>query len=365
MAAQHFVNNNNDEMTLTRLQNEDDAAATSSEVGEGTKSGKEKVMEWLRSNSSEILFSSSVESCSPPQLIIITDDEGEDSTSQPDVISISSIDEMEAMVSGLDRIRDRSEAMRTLKISNNFYKALEVASVQYACDEVARIMNLTDDKECYIPWSNLVMHILRWLAIEATAKCGNMQWRHDLKELISNGLRQLRRSYEEEVEVSTSCKRKTLDTEDDDTREVVVVVKKRRDTSASPPSSSAAAHPHYYGSPPASQVPWEMGDDDDDDDDFEFSPASPPLTQMTKREEEEEEEEEETSPPMLYVFPESTVLLTADGGAVRIPDRSANQPESSTREESPEPSTSHTDTEVCKIMIEEEVSNLITHTWRT
>ena len=96
-----------------------------------------------------------------------------------------------------------------------------------------------------------------------------------------------------------------------------------------------------------------MGDDDDD---FEFSPASPPLTQTTKR-----EEEEETTPPTLYVFPESTVLLTADGGAVRIPDRSANQPESSTREESPEPSTNHTDTKVCKIMIEEAVSNLITH----
>ena len=142
-------------------------------------------MEWLRSNSSEILLSSSVESCSPPPLIRITDDEEEDSTSQPDVISISSSDEMEAMVSGLDRIRDRSEAMR---IEHNFYKALEVASVQYACDEVARIMNLTDDKECYIPSSNLVMHILRWLAIEVTAKCGNMQWRHDVKELVRKSL---------------------------------------------------------------------------------------------------------------------------------------------------------------------------------
>ena len=78
-------------------------------------SGKEKVMEWLRSNSTEILFSSSVESCSPPPLIIITDDDGEDSTtSQSDVIYISSSsssDEMEATLSGLDRIRDRSEAM--------------------------------------------------------------------------------------------------------------------------------------------------------------------------------------------------------------------------------------------------------------
>ena len=123
-------------------------------------------MEWLHNNSSEILFSSSVESCSPPPLIIITDDEGEDSTtSQPDVISISSSDEMEATVSGLDRIRDRSEAMTN---ENNFYKALEVASVQYACDEVNCIMNLTDDKDRYVPSSSLVMHILRWLSIEVT-----------------------------------------------------------------------------------------------------------------------------------------------------------------------------------------------------
>ena len=123
-------------------------------------SGKDKVMERLRNNSSKILFSSSVESCSPPPLIIITDDEGEN-TSQPDVISISSSsssDEMEATVSGLDRIRDRSEAMTN---ENNFYNALEVASVQYACDEVNHIMNLTDDKERYVPSSSLVMHVLR------------------------------------------------------------------------------------------------------------------------------------------------------------------------------------------------------------
>ena len=130
-------------------------------------------MEWLRTNSSEILFSSSVESCSPPPpLIIITDDEGENSTPQPDFISISSSDDMEATVSGLDRIRDRSEAMTN---ENNFYKALEVASVQYACDEVNRIMNLTDDKERYVPSSSVVMHVLRWLSIEVIATCANMQ----------------------------------------------------------------------------------------------------------------------------------------------------------------------------------------------
>ena len=142
-------------------------------------------MEWLRNNICDILFSSSVESCSPPPLIIITDDEGEDSTSQPDVISISSSDEMEATVSGLDRIRDRSEAMTN---ENNFYEAREVASVQYACDEVNRIMNLTDDKERYVPSSSLVMHILRWLSIEVTATCANMHWRHDVTELVRKSL---------------------------------------------------------------------------------------------------------------------------------------------------------------------------------
>ena len=142
-------------------------------------------MEWLRTNSSEILFSSSVESCSPPPLIIITDDEGEDSTSQPDVISISSSDDMEATLSGLDRIRDRSEAMTN---ENNFYKALEVASVQYACDEVKRIMNLTDDKERYVPSSSLVMYVLRWLSIQVTATCANMQWRHDVTELVRKSI---------------------------------------------------------------------------------------------------------------------------------------------------------------------------------
>ena len=82
-------------------------------------------------------------------------------------------------MSGLDRIRDRSEAMTN---ENNFYKALEVASVQYACDEVNSIMNLRDDKERYAPSSSLV--ILRWLSIEVTATCANMQWRHDVTELV-------------------------------------------------------------------------------------------------------------------------------------------------------------------------------------
>ena len=126
-------------------------------------------MQWLRSKSPEILFSSLVDSCSPPSLIIRTtddEDEEEDSTSQSDVISISS-DDMEATVSGIDRIRDRSEAMTN---DQTFYTALEGACVRYVSNEVVRILDLSDDDECYVPSSGLVLHILRWLTIDLTTR---------------------------------------------------------------------------------------------------------------------------------------------------------------------------------------------------
>ena len=88
-------------------------------------------------------------------------------------------------MSGLDRIRDRSEAMTN---ENNFYKALQVASVRYACDEVHRIMNLNDDKDRYVPSSSMVMHVLRWLSIDVIATCGNMKWRHQVTELVRKSM---------------------------------------------------------------------------------------------------------------------------------------------------------------------------------
>ncbi|KAI0212386.1 hypothetical protein LSAT2_002691, partial [Lamellibrachia satsuma] len=128
----------------------------------------------------------------------------------------------------------------------------------------------------------------------------------------------------------------------------------------------------------AQEIPWDMYDEEDDDEDdedqdaqFEFSPASPPLTKKG-------EAEDDTSPPTLYVFPDATVVLTPDGGSVRIPERSTNQPEPSTRkdeeeeeeeEASPEPCTSQAhasnlNSEVCKIMVEETISHIITNEWR-
>ena len=159
-------------------------------------------MEWLRTNSSEILFSSSVDSGSPPPLIKIIDDEGEDSASQADVISISSSDDMEATVSGVDRIRDRSEAMTN---ENNFYKALDVASVRYACDEVHRIMNLKDDKDRYVPSSSMVMHVLRWLSIDVIATCGNMKWRHQVTDLVRKSMYDQYRNIQGDADDYAEC----------------------------------------------------------------------------------------------------------------------------------------------------------------
>ena len=159
-----------------------------------------KVMEWLHANSSEILFSSSGDSCSPPSLIIISDDdEGEYSASQG---SSNSSDDMEATVSGLDRIRDRSEAMTN---ENNFYKALEVASVRYASDEVERIMNLKDNKERYVPSSSMVMHVLRWLSIDVIATCGTMQWRNQVTEMVRKSMYAQYNERQGDAEEYTEC----------------------------------------------------------------------------------------------------------------------------------------------------------------
>ena len=83
------------------------------------------------------------------------------------------------------------------------------------------------------------------------------------------------------------------------------------------------------------------------------------------------EEDENTAPPTLYVFPDSTVVLTPDGGCVRIPDQPANQPSTmeDEEEEEDEPAAgqahaSNLNTKVCIIMMEEAISHMITNEWR-
>ena len=92
------------------------------------------------------------------------------------------------------------------------------------------------------------------------------------------------------------------------------------------------------------------------------------------------EEDEKTAPPTLYVFSDSTVVLTPDGGCVRIPDQPANQPEPSTMEDEEEEEqeeeddedepvvdqahASNLNTKVCIIMMEEAISHMIINEWR-
>ena len=105
-------------------------------------------------------------------------------------------------MSGLDRIRDRSEAMTN---ENNFYKALEVASVRYASDEVERIMNLKDNKERYVPSSSMVMHVLRWLSIDVIATCGTMQWRNQVTEMVRKSMYAQYNERQGDAEEYTEC----------------------------------------------------------------------------------------------------------------------------------------------------------------
>ena len=148
-----------------------------------------KVRKWLNDNSSNDLFSSSsTDSCSLPSLIVITDNE-EEEEDRPDVVFInnsssgssSSGEDMTMTLRKIDRIVDRGESM---VIEQKFNIAVENAAVQYACDEVSRVMNLDSVNDDYIPSSATIMHVLRWLSIEVITTCGTMQWRERVKDKL-------------------------------------------------------------------------------------------------------------------------------------------------------------------------------------
>ena len=144
-----------------------------------------KVRKWLNDNSCNDLFSSSsTDSCSLPSLIVITDDEEEED--RPDVVFISSSssssgEDMTMTLHKIDRIVDRGESM---VIEQKFNIAVENAAVQYACDEVNRVMNLDSENDDYIPSSATILHVLRWLSIEVITTCGTLQWRERVKDKV-------------------------------------------------------------------------------------------------------------------------------------------------------------------------------------
>ena len=139
--------------------------------------------------------------------------------------------------------------------------------------------------------------------------------------------------------------------------------------------------PHYYDEVDEEAIASSPAHENEDDDNFTFSPASPPpLTQSTQ--------EDMASIPRLYVFPDETVVVTADGEHIRIPDQhtithpkpSASssiithpKPSTSTITH-PKPSTSTieddaTDAEedprkVCYLKMQNNIAGLIAEEWR-
>ena len=141
---------------------------------------------WLEDNSCNDLFSSS----SADSLVVITDDEMEENRS--DVIIVSSdgsssgggddddgSDSCMKTVRRIDRIANRAESMYN---EQQFNLAVEKAAVQYACDEMARIMNL--DSESDMPSDSTILHVLSWLSVEVISTCGSTQWRYRVKDKV-------------------------------------------------------------------------------------------------------------------------------------------------------------------------------------
>ena len=139
--------------------------------------------------------------------------------------------------------------------------------------------------------------------------------------------------------------------------------------------------PHYYDEVDEEAIASSPAHENEDDDNFTFSPASPPpLTQSTQ--------EDMASIPRLYVFPDETVVVTADGEHIRIPDQHTithpkpsasssiiTHPKQSTSTIThPKPSTSTieddaTDAEedprkVCYLKMQNNIAGLIAEEWR-
>ena len=66
---------------------------------------------------------------------------------------------------------------------NTFDAVVDAACVRYACNEVVRILDLSED-EYYVPSSGLIMHILRWVVIALEERFGKMQWSLDMADTV-------------------------------------------------------------------------------------------------------------------------------------------------------------------------------------
>ena len=141
------------------------------------------MQEWLNAYKDGILLgsSSSTSSTAPTLLITDDDDHADDaavSNNAANVIVISSCNSSsgnsdDMQVNKIDRIWNRTEAMLNQQTVD---AAVDAACVRYACDEVVRILDLSED-EYYAPSSGLILHILRLLVIALEERFWKMQWR--------------------------------------------------------------------------------------------------------------------------------------------------------------------------------------------
>ena len=145
--------------------------------------------------------------------------------------------------------------------------------------------------------------------------------------------------------------------------------------------------PHYYDDVDEDAIASSPAHEKEDDENFTYSPASPPpsppQTQSTH---------EDKTIPILYVFPDETVVVKADGEHIRIPDQntkthpimntqstSTEDLQSSTIEdpkrstiEDPKPSTSTSTKEeesdderkVCILEMQNNIADVIVAQWR-
>ena len=127
------------------------------------------------SNDAAIVVSSS----SSNDAAIVISNSSSSSSSSSDM-QVTVMNDMQVTVTNIDRIWNRAEAMMN---QNTFDAAVDAACVRYACNEVVRILDLSED-EYYVPSSGLITHILRWVVIALEERFGKMQWSFDMADTV-------------------------------------------------------------------------------------------------------------------------------------------------------------------------------------
>ena len=147
-----------------------------------------KVQEWLDAYEDRNLLPSSpsITSSTEPTLFIadehtaVSNDAAIVMSSSRSSSNSGNDHDMHVTVMNIDRIWNRAEAMMN---QNTFDAAVDAACVRYACNEVVRISDLSED-EYYVPYSGLIMHILRWVVIALEERFGKMQWSLDMADTV-------------------------------------------------------------------------------------------------------------------------------------------------------------------------------------